>query len=197
MCFLFYSNNIRKTELKVWWTDCLILPLLITQHGWPIKVVIYRICGLRLGPNFWVWLTAEKNFYLRLTTEKMHGFAAFTEKYLWSYSCSGINFTATINCTNPKTEIQIKSIETQITGMQIYFVIKKIFLLFSGKRVFFTVIWHTYKFPTAPIKNTLKKWQSTKPYDLSCLPLFQFHKQPWIMFHKISTLLQFYGAQKL
>ena len=162
MCFLFYSNNIRKTELKVWWTDCLILPLLITQHGWPIKVVIYRICGLRLGPNFWVWLTAEKNFYLRLTTEKMHGFAAFTEKYLWSYSCSGINFTATINCTNPKTEIQIKSIETQITGMQIYFVIKKIFLLFSGKRIFsqlFDILINS------PLLQSKTHWKNDNPQN--------------------------------
>ena len=43
---------------------------------------MYRVCGLRLGPNFEVLLTAEKNFYLRLTVEKIHAFAVFNEIYL-------------------------------------------------------------------------------------------------------------------
>ena len=60
-----------------------------------------------------------------LTVEKMHVFVVFTEKYLRSYGCSGINFTATVNCTNPKTETQSEIIETQITEIKIYSVIKK------------------------------------------------------------------------
>ena len=57
----------------------------------------------------------------------MHAFAVFTEKYLRSYGCSSTNFTAIVNWTNPKTEIQIEIVETQIIGIQIYFVIKKYF----------------------------------------------------------------------
>ena len=94
-----------------------------------------RVCGLRLGPNFEVRVTAGKNFYLWLTFEKMHVLAVSMEKYLWSYGCSGTSFTSAVNCTNPKTEIQIEIIETQIIGIQIYFIIKKIFLHFSGKLV--------------------------------------------------------------
>ena len=32
---------------------------------------MYRVCGLRLTPNFGVWLRDEKNFYLWLTVDKM------------------------------------------------------------------------------------------------------------------------------
>ena len=56
----------------------------------------------------------------------MDWFAVFAEKYLQSYGCSGTNFTATVDCTNSKTEIQIEIIETQITGIQLYPVIKSI-----------------------------------------------------------------------
>ena len=55
----------------------------------------------------------------------MQVFAVFIEKYFRSYGCSGTNFTATINCTNSKTELQIEIIETKTIGIQIYFVIKK------------------------------------------------------------------------
>ena len=61
-------------------------------------------------------------------------FAIFMETYLCSYDCIDTNFTATDDCTDPKTEIQFEIIETQITGIQIYFVMKKV-LLFSGKLV--------------------------------------------------------------
>ena len=67
---------------------------------------MYRVCALRLDPNLGVRPAAEKNFFFRLTVEKMCGFPVFTDKYLRSYSCSGTNFTAAVNCTNPKTEIQ-------------------------------------------------------------------------------------------
>ena len=56
----------------------------------------------------------------------MHVLAVFTENYFRSCGCSGTNFTATINCTNAKTEIQTEIIETQITGIQLYFAIKNI-----------------------------------------------------------------------
>ena len=66
----------------------------------------------------------------------MYAFAVFAEKYLWSFGCSGTNFTATVNFTNPKSEIQIEIIETQIIGIQVYFVIKKYFSIFSKISVF-------------------------------------------------------------
>ena len=47
------------------------------------------------------------------------------KKYLWSYGCSSTNFKATVNFTNPKNEIKIEIIETQIIGIQIYILIKK------------------------------------------------------------------------
>ena len=36
---------------------------------------MYRVCGLQLGPNFVLRLTAFKNFYFGLTVGKMHAFA--------------------------------------------------------------------------------------------------------------------------
>ena len=47
----------------------------------------------------------------------MHAFAVFTKKYLRPCSCSGATFTAMVNCTNPKTEMQIEIIELEITGV--------------------------------------------------------------------------------
>ena len=35
---------------------------------------MYRVYGLRLGPNFVVQLAAVQNFHLRLTVEGMHAF---------------------------------------------------------------------------------------------------------------------------
>ena len=36
----------------------------------------------------------------------MHAFVVITEKYVRPYGYSGTNFTAGVNCLNPKTEIQ-------------------------------------------------------------------------------------------
>ena len=79
---------------------------------------MYRVYGLRLGPNFEVWPAGDKHFYLRLIFEKMIAFAFFTENNLWPYGCSGTNFTATGNCTNSKTEMQTKIIEMQMILIQ-------------------------------------------------------------------------------
>ena len=73
---------------------------------------MHRVCSLRLGPNVGVQLMAEKSFYLRLMFEKIHAFWVFTGKYLWSYGSIGANFTATANCTDPYTEVQIEIVET-------------------------------------------------------------------------------------
>ena len=58
--------------------------------------------------------TTDKNFYLRLTVEKMHAFAVFTKKYLRPYDCSDTSCTTAVNCTKPKTEMQTKIIKIQI-----------------------------------------------------------------------------------
>ena len=79
---------------------------------------MYRVYGLRLGPNYGVGPAADKNFYFRLTIEKMYAFAVFTEKYLRSYNCNGTSFTAAVNCTSPKTELQTKIMEVQIIVRQ-------------------------------------------------------------------------------
>ena len=85
------------------------------------KGVIYRVSGLRLLPNFVVRLVADKNFYLRLTVEKMHAFAVFSDRYLRPCGCSDTIFAATVDCTNPKFQILNEIIEMQIIGIPINF----------------------------------------------------------------------------
>ena len=80
-----------------------------------IKSVMCRICCLRL------LLAADNNFYLWLTVEKIHAFAVFNDKYLRPYRCSDRNFTATVNFTNPKTQIVSKIIEKQTNRIPIDF----------------------------------------------------------------------------
>ena len=80
---------------------------------------MHRVCGLRLGPNYVVRLAADKNFYLRLTIEKVHAFGFFNNIYLWLYGYSDTNFMVSVKCTNLKIEIQSEIIEIQIIGMQI------------------------------------------------------------------------------
>ena len=82
---------------------------------------MYRVYCLRLGPDFVVQLAVEKKIYLRLMVEKMNTFAVFNNKYLRPHGWSDTTFTATVNCTNPKTEILSKIIETHIIGIQIIF----------------------------------------------------------------------------
>ena len=53
---------------------------------------IYKIFSLQLCPNVVVQPAAGKNFYCRLTVEKIHMFAVFTDKLLQPYGCSGTNF---------------------------------------------------------------------------------------------------------
>ena len=72
---------------------------------------MYRVCDLRLEPNLGVWPTAGKKFYLLLTIEKMHLFAAFNKKYLRPYCCSAIGFTAAVNLADPKPKYKIKSMK--------------------------------------------------------------------------------------
>ena len=66
-------------------------------------------------------LAADKDFYLRLTVEKMHAFEVFSDKYLRRYGCNNTNFTATVNCTNTKSLILSEIIEIQIIGIPIDF----------------------------------------------------------------------------
>ena len=80
---------------------------------------MYRVYGLRLDSHFVVQLAAGKNFYLRLTVEKILTFAVFNIKYLRPYCCSDTYFTATVNYENPKTEILSEITGTQIIGIQI------------------------------------------------------------------------------
>ena len=63
---------------------------------------MYRVFGLRLGPNFGVWPAADKNLYLWLTVEKILALADFTKKYLRSYGCAATNFTAAVNFAHQK-----------------------------------------------------------------------------------------------
>ena len=64
----------------------------------------------------------------------MHAFTVLTEKYLHPNGYNGTTFTVVVNCRNPKTGIQIEIIEIQKTGIQVYFVTKKILFL-SNKLV--------------------------------------------------------------
>ena len=82
---------------------------------------MYRVYGFRLGPDFVVRLVVEKKIYLQLMVEKMKTSAVFNNKYLRPLGWSDTTFTATVNCTNPKTEILSKIIEIHIIGKQIIF----------------------------------------------------------------------------
>ena len=68
--------------------------------------------GRHWGVIYRVRMTAGKNFYLRLTVEKVHAFAVFMERYLRSYGCNNTNFTAAVSCTNSRNEIQTEIIKT-------------------------------------------------------------------------------------
>ena len=72
---------------------------------------MYRVFGLRLGPNFVMRLVMDKNIYLPLTVEKMHAFADFNDDYLHPHGCGDANSTATVNCINSKIEIKVKSLK--------------------------------------------------------------------------------------
>ena len=61
--------------------------------------------------NFIIIFAADKNFYLRLTVEKVHAFLILNDKYLRLHGCSDTNFRATVKCTNPETEIKVKSLK--------------------------------------------------------------------------------------
>ena len=76
--------------------------------------IMYRVCHLRLDPNFGVWSGADKKFHLRLTVYNMRALAVFTEKCLQPRSCIVINFMTSVNCRNPKTEIQSEIIKMQV-----------------------------------------------------------------------------------
>ena len=65
---------------------------------------LYRVFGLRLGPNLGVRPTVKKKFYFGSTIEKMHALVVFTEKYLRPYDCNDTNFTAAVKCTYLKTK---------------------------------------------------------------------------------------------
>ena len=64
--------------------------------------------------------------YLRLTVEKIHTFATFTEKHLWSYGCLDTNFMAAVKFADAQIEIQSQISEIEIIEIQISFVTKQI-----------------------------------------------------------------------
>ena len=80
---------------------------------------MYRVCGSRLDPNLGVRPAADKEFYLRLTFEKMNASAAFSEKYFRPYGCSDTNFTAAVSIADPRIEIQSQINKTEIIAIQI------------------------------------------------------------------------------
>ena len=78
---------------------------------------MHKPCGLRLVPNFRVRPLADKNFYLRLTTEKMRSSAIFNYKYYWSCACS--KCTITFRFKNLKNETKTEIIHIQIVHKEI------------------------------------------------------------------------------
>ena len=75
---------------------------------------MFAVYGLRLVANLAMGPVADKKLYFWLTVAKMHAFVVFTKKYVRSYGCNGTNFTATINFTSPKSELQSEILEIQI-----------------------------------------------------------------------------------
>ena len=118
---LFYSNVVGRPVKFACFTLISVNTKIFKKTGinsWNRGTVMYRVSGLRLGPNFGLRLTDDKSFYLRLTVTKIHVLAVFTGKCLRSCGCSSTKFTAMLDSTNPKIEIQTKIIETQIIGIQ-------------------------------------------------------------------------------
>ena len=37
------------------------------------------VCGLQMGSNLGMWVTADNTFFFRLTVEKIHAFSVFTK----------------------------------------------------------------------------------------------------------------------
>ena len=74
------------------------------------SVLVYRVCGLRLGPNFGVRPTTGKNSYLSLTVKKMVALTIFTEKYLASKKVTVIlRLRVTIQIQKLKYKLQKQS----------------------------------------------------------------------------------------
>ena len=72
---------------------------------------MYRVCSLSLSPKSELWPTADKEFSLKQTIEKMCVFVVLTIAYLRLLGDSVTNFAATVNCKNQKTEISSETIE--------------------------------------------------------------------------------------
>ena len=69
---------------------------------------IYKIFSLQLCPN--IVVAAGKIFYCRLTVEKIHMFAVFTDKLLQPYGCSGTNFLRLLSTVQvQKLKCKVKS----------------------------------------------------------------------------------------
>ena len=66
-----------------------------------------------------MWPAGGIKLYLRLTVEKMHTFATFTEKYLRSYGCLDTSFTAAVKFADPQIKIQSQISEIEIIEIQI------------------------------------------------------------------------------
>ena len=94
----FYCIGLYKNILKILNREGIVV------HEMDIEGHV-RVCGLRLGPNFVVRRAADKNFYSWITDEKIHAFAVFSDKYLRPCGFSDTVFTATVNCSNPKSQI--------------------------------------------------------------------------------------------
>ena len=82
---------------------------------------MYKVCRLRLGPNFGIRPAAGKNFSLWLTVEKMRAFAVFNDKYLRPWGSRSTISMADVNCKNRKTKIKSKIIKTATSLFAITF----------------------------------------------------------------------------
>ena len=97
-----------------------------------------NVCSLQLGPNFGMWLTAYKNFYLPLTIEKIHVLVVVTNIIYGHTVVVAPILRLQLALQIQKLECKLKSSKHKslqiIQIIQIYFLIKRIFLL-NGKLV--------------------------------------------------------------
>ena len=114
-------KNFGSSETYIQLQSNLIIEPLFRKIRISFQRIMYKVCSLRLGPNFGIRPAAGKNFSLWLTFEKMRAFAVFNDKYLRPWGSRSTISMTEVNCKNRKTKIKSKIIKTATSLFAITF----------------------------------------------------------------------------
>ena len=120
---------------------------------------VYRVFGLRLGPNLGVRPAADKKFHLRLTVENMCIFAVFTNKHLRLYGSVTPILRLQLSVDTQRLKYITLPLKYKTIKIKLKFIIKSISAL-SATHFLFTVNWFSCKLPITPtvrIKKQIEK----------------------------------------